>query len=876
MNNSPITPPKWLDRLISLFCKEDVMEILQGDLYELYERNMNRYGRRKANLLYIRDTLTTIRPTLLKQLEGNHQLNPYGMFKNHFKTSFRNFKRNPVFSLINTFGLALSMSVGITMIVFLSELYGIDDFNENRDNIYRVTTTQPGLMGDQIDHLATASCFIADQAKAQLPEIENVVVMSWRFQAEAKTNLRHMAFSGFYTTPSFLEVLSYPLLRGNPNTALNHPESVILTSSAAERLFKNEDPMGKRIDLSGVGNLTQGIVTGIMEDPPANSYLDFEILAPMARNPMISVDFKNNPNNTFENYVYFLLQNDANAEVVEKKIAGILNAHPFDMSRVNHKLEPMGSFVTGASMNVNGPSFASKKVEMMIILTVIVLLSACFNYTNLSLGRSLRRIKEISVRKVTGATRVQLFTQFLFEAILISVVALVFGIGLFLVFKPAILDQMNHVLQHRAIFTLNFTLVQFGYFLLFALLIGVLAGLFPALVLSGLNTGLIQKDGSKVNLLSAMNARKILITFQFSLSIGLIMCAVMVYQQYRYSLNFDLGYQTENIINVPINGDYMELLEKDYVGIPEVLATAKSQAVLGLRGGQFGNAISENFQDTTMYSSNRVGPGYFDVHEFDFLSGESFGVSNTSYDIIVNERFVKALKIASPQAAIGQKIRLWDDAKTIVKIRGVVRDFMSVSLDFQMPEPFIFFPMEAGQKGTLGLKILTDDLFITLSQLEEKYQKYDPIHPFQAQLYDDQIAINYQQLKSSYILISLLAVLAISISTLGLIGIAIYTVESKMKEISIRKVLGASTKNLIRLLSGGFAMMILIAGIVAIPVSLHVVNEYLLQSFFHRNAHGILELASGFLIVLVIAAMAVGTQIRQVSISRPTDLLRNE
>lgn len=876
MNDSPFTPPKWLDRLLSLFCKEDIIEILQGDLHELYERNTTNYGRRKANLLYIKDTLTAIRPTLLKPLEGNHQLNTYGMFKNHFKTSLRNSKRNPVFSFINTFGLALSLTVGITMIIFLSELYSVDDFIEKRDNIYRVTTTQPGLMGNQIDHLATASYFIADRAAAELPEVENVLVMSWKFQAEVESNQKRVALSGFYTTPSFLEVLSYPLISGNAKTALSKPESVILTRAAAARLFHSENPIGQRINLSGVGNLEQGVVTGVMENPPANSYLDFEILMPMASNPMISTAFRNNPNNTFEHYVYLLLKDLTDPTIVEEKIASILADHPNDMSRVTHKLEPMGSFVTGASMNANGPTFTAKKVDMMIILTLIVLLSACFNYTNLSLGRSLRRVKEISIRKMTGATRLQLFTQFMFEAILISFAALIMGLGLFLLFKPAILDQMNYVLQHRDIFTLDITLMQLGYFLLFTCLIGVIAGLFPALVLSRLDTNFFLLFGGKVRLLSAMNARKALITFQFSLSIGLIMCAVMVYQQYQFSLNFNLGYETENIVNVPIKGDYMELLEKDYSALPQVLATSRSQSVLGLRGGQFGNAISENFMDTTMYASNQVGSSYFQVHKFKILAGETFSTSLDQNEVIVNERLIKALSINSPEAAIGQKIRLWDEQGTIVSIRAVVQDFTGVSLDFQMPEPFVFFPLEQGQNGTLGLKVQTDDLLATMRQLEALYQKYDPIHPFQAQLYDDQISANYQQLKSSYTIISLLAILAISISTLGLIGIAIYTVESKMKEISIRKVLGASTKNLIRLLSRGFAAMILIAGFLAIPISLHVVDTYLLQNFFYRTTYGFLELASGFLVVLIIATIAVGSQVRKVSVSRPTDLLRDE
>lgn len=873
---SKTTPPQWLDWLITGLCKHEVFEIVQGDLYELYERNLKKHGQLKAKLLYIRDALTILRPTLLKQLEGNYQLNPYGMFKNHFKTSFRNLKRNPLFTIINALGLAISMSVGIMMILFLSELYDVDDFHQKKDRIYRVTTTQPGLMGDQIDHLATASYFVADQAKEELPEVEKVVVMSWRFKAEIKHVEKRVALSGFYATPSFLDVLSYPLLTGNQQTALDQPESVLLTSSAAKKLFPNSDPVGQWVDVSGLGTFNKGLVTGILQDVPENSYLDFEMVLPMQSNPMINTQFRGNPNNTFENYVYLLLHEHAEAGAVAAKIADVLDDHPYDLSSVTHTLEPMGSFILGATMNANGPTFSSRKVDMMIGLTLIVLLSACFNYTNLSLGRSFSRLKEISVRKVNGATRTQLFTQFMVEAVLVSCLALLLGIGLFFLARPALLSQVNDIIQDRSFFKLSLSWIKFGYFTLFAVSIGVIAGFLPAWILSRLKTSLLLKDVGKIKLLSGMNARKILITFQFSLTIGLIMCAVMVYRQYQFAINYDLGYQTENIVNVNIQGDYMDLLEEDYKALPQVLGTAKSQAVLGLRGGQFGNAISENFQDTTMYSSNYVGSGYFEVHDFDLIAGSGFRKSDSSQSVVVNQSLIKALNMGTPEMAIGTKIRLMNDQQTLVSIAGVVRNFTGVSLDFQMPAPFVFFPMAAGQNGTLGLKIATSDLLETMTQLEKGYQKYDPIHPFNAQFYDDQLASNYRQLQSSYTLISLLAFLAISIATLGLIGIAIYTLESRLKEISIRKVLGADSKSLILLLSRGFMIMIAIATVLAIPVALYVVDEMLLQSFFQRIDVGLLELLSGFLIVFLIAALAVGTQVHQVSAQKPVDLLRDE
>lgn len=876
MKDPQTTPPQWLNWLLSLICKNDILEILQGDLFELYNRNFKAYGKRKANLLFIKDVLTTMRPTLMSKLEGNHNLNRFGMLKNHFRASIRNLKYNLLFSIINITGLAISMSVGIMMIVFLTELYSVDDFHEQKDNIYRVTTTQPGLMGDHVDHLATSSYFLADHLAERFPEVENVAVMSWQFKADFKTATRQTALSGFYATPSFFKLLSFQLDQGNPNTAITNPESVILTATAAKKLFPNDNPMGQQVAVNGLGSLKTGVVTGIISDPPINSYLDFDIIISMASNPMINADFKNNPYNTFENYVYVLLKDQAEVRDLETKIAGILSEQPSDMSSIKHSLEPMGSFVTGASMNANGPSFSNKRVNMMMGLTVIVLLSACFNYTNLSLGRSLRRLKEISVRKVVGANKHQLFSQFIVEAVLISFLALLLGIVLFLVAKPFLLDQVNHVLNDRPFFTLKLSFVQLGYFILFALFIGVIAGIFPAWVLSRLRPNLPLNDAGKVKLRYGMNTRKTLTTFQFSLSIGLIMCALIVYEQYNFAINFDLGYETENIINIHVEGDYMDLLEQEYATLSQVRATAKSQSVLGLHGGQFGNALSFNFEDTTMFSYNHVGPNYFEVHEFDWLAGTSFTNPYDQNGIIVNEQILKGLNIASPSEAIGQKIRLMDEANTIVTIHGVIKDFRGVSLDFQMPEPFIFFPMRTGQTGTLGLKIVTEDLLGTIKQLESSYQKHDPLHPFIAQFYDEQLSSNYQQLKSSFTIISFLAIIAISISSLGLIGIAVYTIESRMKEISIRKVLGASTKSLFKLLSRGFSIMIIIATIIAIPVALQVADKMLLQSFFHRIEIGFLEMASGFIIAIFIAAIAVGSQVRRVTIQKPVDLLRNE
>ncbi len=876
MDNNLKTPPHWLEKLLVIFCKKEVYEILQGDLYELYRRNVQNVGKGKANLLYLRDAMTILRPGLIKKLEGNANLNGYGLFKNHLKTSMRNVRRNAMFSTINIVGLAISMSVGIMMIVFLSELYAVDSFHENKDRISRVTTTRPGLMGNTIDHLATTSYFIADQIEAQIPEVEQLTVMSWRIEKDLKTKQKSLLLSGFYATPSLFEILSFDMVRGNPKTALEKPGAIVLTVSTAERLFGQQDPLGRHVETED-GSFS---ITGIVQDPPLNSYLNFEMLISMKSNNMINNDFRQNPQNTFENYVYLLLGEDADPNEIEEKLSHILSEYPEDLSFISHALEPMGSFLTGAALNANGPTFSAKKVDMMIALAVFVLLSACFNYTNLSLGRALRRFKEISVRKVTGASRIQLFLQFLTESILVSFLALIIGAGLFLLARPVLLEQLNFLLNNRPFFLLELTPICLFYFVVFALLTGCIAGFFPAFVLSKLKASLLFNGVSKIRLLSGINIRQALITLQFTLSIGLIMCAIIVYKQYLFTLNYDLGYDTENIINISVRGDYMDILENEYHKMPEVLGSSRSEAVLGIRGGQIGGAISEDFQDTVLYSCNYVGPDYLKMHNFNLLAGPGF--FEASHDqtvkdiVIVNERFLTELNINTPDEAIGRKVRLRNRDNTIATIQGVVSDFVGMSLDFQMPEPFAFFPMRDGQAGTLGLKVATDNLLATMTQLESYYREHDAIHPFEASLYDDQISNTYKSLQSTYFIISLLAFLAISISTLGLLGIASYITETRMKEISVRKVLGASTSNLILLLSRGFTWMMLLAGIVAIPISWYMVDAHLLQAFLYRTSIGAWELSSGFLMVLLIGVFSIGFQINKVTAQNPAHLLRSE
>lgn len=853
---------------------------------ERFQDNLELFSVKKARRLYAWDTLKLLRSTLMKSLGGDIRLNHYGMLKNYLKTSVRSITRNALFSGINVVGLAISMSVGVLMILFLSEINSFDQFHEKGSRIYRVTSTNE-FMGKE-HNWATSSIFMADQIAEQAPGIEEIAIMRIGLSAEVKTKSDFINISGFYTSPSFFEVFSFDLEKGDPVTALSEPNGIVLTESIAEKLFGEVDPLGKSLDLESTGGwqdrTINGIITGVLKDPPINSHIQFEALVSLktyeqpASGSGWRSDFRGNPGDFQTNYVYLTLNPQTQKEEIESVMDGIIGKHfPDVRPPVIHRLQSLSTCATSDRyLNLPGPSFSRNKIYVMIGLTLIVIFSACFNYTNLSIARSLRRIKEVGVRKVNGALGYQIFGQFIAEAIIISICALILGLALFFVIKPEFLSLPNPTSQGHLMFSLDITYVHLLWFFAFSIAVGCIAGFLPAFFLSRLKTLRAFHQEGKTRIHRGLGLRKGLTVLQFTLSIGLIMCSVLIYNQYEYAMNYELGYDTENIVNVRIKGDYAERLENDYAAISDVAQTSRSKRTLGY-STVFGTAETEDKSQTIRFLINEIDHNYLDMHDFKLLAGSKFQkpLSNNENreQIIINEEFMKALELKSPDAAIGQ--HLWyNDQK--LEIIGVVENFVTTSLVWEVDKKFGFIQSSLNDDGILGVKLQGKNKFDAIQKLEQKFKERDPNHPFEADFYDDLIAISYREYKSMYTIISFLAFLAISISTLGLLGMAVFTVETRIKEISIRKVLGASNSNLLRLLSRGFLVMVIIAAALAIPITLYLVDDFILNQFSDRIEIGPLEVLSGFILVLLIGALTVGWQVRTAAIKNPAHVLRRE
>lgn len=880
MSNSKehITPPKWPLRFLRLFVKKDYLEEIEGDMEEVFQESLEANSIKKANRIYVWEMLKLLRPLLLKNLEGTIKLNSYGMFKNHLKTSVRSLKRNALFTGINVIGLSISMSVGILMIVLLSELYSFDDFHANKDNIYRVTSTLHRETSST--KYATSSIYIGEQIKQQIPGVDKVATIRSGMFVDLIFDDRAIGLEGFFASSSFFEVFSFELVHGDPHTALAEPFSIVLTESKAKDFFEEENPVGKLVTLVREGKKMSGKVTGVVKDPPLNSHLQFKSLLSMKT---LEMEIEDSPGNILNNRqmmwnskVYLLVKDGVKTDDVASAINSINETDNLKGRRITNQLQALTDIVPSEQYNNQmGPQFSQSKVYMMVGLTLIVLFSACFNYTNLSLARALRRSKEVAIRKVTGASRIQIFSQFSVEAVLLAFIALIGALGFFYIIRPGFL---NLPMESRfTMYNLQVDYHLIPYFVVFVLCIGLLAGLAPSIFLSKLKSSLVFKDASQVKLSANFNLRQVLVLFQFVLSIGLIMFSTVAYKQYKFTVNYDLGYNTDNIVNLWVNGDYLDVLENEYAKIPEVVETSRSNVVLGISWSYTNVVISDDKMDTVSFGYSHIDEKYLRMHGFEILSGSGFhsklNKNEEPNKIIINEKLVKALNLGSRDEAVGKYI--WYNENRLAII-GVVNEFINSSLNSGI-EPFAFLQTKQNEVDqTLSIKIKGNDVIGTMEKLETIYKQVEPTHEFDAEFYDEKVEASYEEYMVTYTIISFLAFLAISISTLGLLGMAVFTTETRMKEISIRKVLGASVQNLMLLLSKSFLILVVLAGMIAIPVTLYLVDDLVLSEFAYHIGIGWVETLSGFAVVFLIGILTIGWQIRQATVQNPADLLRDE
>ena len=840
---------------------------IKEDMEEEYITLFESEGRRKARNWFWGQTLLAIGYYVRYRLSWRSF-----MLKNYIKTTLRHMKRNKVYSFINIAGLAVGLACFVLILLFVRFELSFDDFHENGEQIYRFYKKREvaGLSYMGNSYFMTTPAILAPTLKETFPEVVNAMRLNEAENMLLTNEGKQFYEDGIYADNEFLKMFTFPLVRGSMADALTEPYSIVLTESLAQTIFGREDSMGKSLRIPAQENDYK--ITGIMKDVPANSHLKFNFII-----SFISQESRNrNLNDWYRSsyFTYVQLQEGTDTREFEKKIAVFLDRYaPKRLAHYTGYLQPLGRAHLYSHFNFD-PAVTGdiKNIYLYSAIAFIILLIACVNYMNLSTARSSQRAKEVGMRKVVGASRREIIRQFLGESTLTAFLALL--LGLFLV-KTA-LPMCNSFLGQTIPFDLSESPFLVLALLIVILLVGLFSGSYPALFLSSFPPVWILK-GKTGRAKKGAGLRNGLVTFQFSISIILIVCTIVVYSQLQFIRHKDPGYNREQVVVVPLKdiqmGEKLEVIKDLLNKNPNVLGVSASSHLPIAIGNRNTitvlNSQGEKVKISIYYAL--VDFDFLDVFDIKLKAGRNFSrdFSTDPEDaVIINETAAERLGWKDP---LGKAYSFQgpEDQKVI----GVVKDFhfQSYHLDIE--------PMALLMKGFwasyLYVKIRTTDIPGTIAHIQKVYDEHKIHHAFDYYFLDDAFNRAYQAEQKFGTTFRIFSILAILISALGLFGLASFSLEQKTKEIGIRKVLGASAFSITFLLSRQFMRWIFIANLISWPIAYYSMNRWL-QSFAYRTSLQVWIFALAAGLSLLAGLATVSYQAVKAAVTNPVDSLRYE
>lgn len=876
MLKSNSKPPVFFTRLFERFCKTDLYDELQGDLEEEFYLNIGEFGQSKAKRIYIKEVLKMIRPSVLKRIQNNKtQFNNTVMLRNYTKVAFRNLSKNKLFSFINITGLSIGMSVALLIINLVYDVTRFDQFHEDKDQIFRVIS-RPDFVGLNVDDYATAPLPLGNKMLTELPVVDEVVLIRNAYEQLVEMGDNFMQVRGLYTESNFFDLFTFPMTQGIPSSALDEPYSIVITQQLAERILPNEEALNKTITLSGKGEFK---VTGILKDVPQHSHMQFEFLMSMATaraleaSETISIA-SNKWDNFYSGYVYFKTSDTKNLNSIQSWLD---ETNKVEMARFENisnafSIQALTDIVPGENLsNQIGAEFLKTPIIILGAIAFAIVLSAAFNYTNLSIARALRRSREVGVRKVVGSTRRQIFDQFIVETFVLTFLALIGSYFLFLVIKPgfvSLIPRMDRIISPET------PTILILYFLLFSTVIAFVAGTLPALFFSKISTLNALRNSGSIKIFSRINIRKALIVAQFAFSLIFITSLSVISKQYDFFLSHDMGFDQENSLYINMAGNEKQILINEYAQFSEVQEIALSSVIPGTGAIQRTIIKDLDTNDSSYIHFMSVDENYLPMHKINIIAGVNFSPKSSDAletGIIVNETFTKNYGFDSPEDALGA---VYKTGQNITQIIGVTQDFNYTHLE----EPIESFVIrqQPYYHNYLVLNIKSNDVINTLENLEQKWYSIDAVNDFDARFLDDTIEGSYSFFNDIYVLFRFVGFLSISIACLGLLGMAVFNAETRTKEIGVRKALGAGEKQVIFILSKGFLKQLILASVIGAPLTFILFDKVILAQFFYRIVISPIHLLTGIVILFAIAAITIGSQTWRAAKANPVDSLRHE
>jgi putative ABC transport system permease protein len=841
-----------------------------GDFHEIFLGLVAEKGRGQAVIWYWMQIVRSLPGFITNKLYWSLSL-----LRNYALISWRNLLKNKGFSLVTILGLAAGLACFILILAYARFELSYDRFHEKTGRIYRVTSAEvrPGQRPGEFDK--NYPSLLAALLKEEFPEVRHAARIFARTDIQAVLQAGEKAFTqrGMIADQDFLEVFSFPLLQGDKSTALAAPASIVLTASTARKLFGRENPVGRTISFREERGVADVTVTGIVEDVPRNSHLRFDYLVSVAS---LEADKKNdymfNNWNVGNFFIYVELAGRGQREVVEKKFRGWLESNRPEEYRAGLTLFLQPVEDIHLRSNIRGELATNNEIRslrLFLAIAVITLLIAAINYMNIVTARSSTRAREIGVRKVTGAGRLQLFEQFLGEAVIFAILGFLVALAIVRLALPRFRDIVGVDLGLGDIAGGRFLLLAFGA----ALVTGLISGAYPALILSALRPARVLRELSAAGRKGA-RLRNLLVVGQFTASIVLIVCALVVSGQLRFVSSQRLGFDREHVVVIPIREPETAAragaIRTALLGRPEVESVSLTSGLpTRIESTIIGAGFTTDKGETIKFSYrfDYTDENFLDVFKVELAAGRNFspGVSGDRDAVLVNETLVK---MAGWAEGVGKEVQFIRGPKRVI---GVVKDFRFES--FHEPlGPLVLMP---GGEANLAVRIRAGDIPKTMAALRDVFEKNTRTQPFDAFFLDDDFDALYRKERRTGEIFGAFATLAVIIASLGLLGLAAFAVERRTKEIGIRKVMGATASQLAVRLGREFVLLVVLANVVAWPVAYYAMSRWL-DGFATRIGLSLSVFLLAGAGAFLVAVLTVGAQTLRAARANPVEALRYE
>ncbi len=857
MREKRIKPPLLAEWFLKKIANEEDNRAIVGDFEEEYKETIQSKGPFRARLHYWLVFLISF-PSFI----SSYFYWRIVMFGNYLKITLRNIRRYKGYSFINITGLSIGICLFLLIILFVKNEFSYDRFNENFHRIYRVgSTVNSTSMAPGVAKGISES--IPDVEKVTRARIMGDYFLSYSPADMAGTQKTFKIPTVRWADFTFFDIFSLEMISGDPKTALADPASLVLTESMATAIFNQEDPVGKSVHIN---NAYDAKITGVIRDPK-NFHLDFDALASyisLSQRDKESLDFWNTP-------TYVLLSENHNRAAIERQITELFQDRLQDRyPDTEFFLTPLKDVYFGIGSGKHG---SRQTAYIFLAVAFFILLIACVNFVNLSTARASVRAKEVGLRKVVGSNRGHLITQFLGESIFFTMLASVISVMM----VGLLLPSFNTLIEEQLTLSGSFDLWMVGLLVGGIILIGIAAGLYPAFYLSAFHPSAILK-GEKTKGKKSVLFRRILIVFQFAISVVLIIGTITVYKQLQFMKNKDLGFQKEQVVLFDLKGDArqnQDEFRQKLLQSPYIQQVSFSQ---GFPGRIYNWESFDQEGERHGFAVLTVDPDYFDVYGFKLKEGRLFSWdqrTDTFDKCIINEAAVREFGLDSPVGTVFAHTR-WQASSfpsKQVEVIGVVKDFHFLSLH-DVIEPLVF-SWNPGWLWMGNVRLSAHNIQDAMSHIKKIWAEMVPEFPFEFSFMDERFDRQYKRDERFGKIFNYFAGLGIFIAALGLFGLASFMAEQRTKEIGVRKVLGASVGAIIVLLSKEFTKWVIAANVIAWPVAYFVMNKWL-ENFAYRTQIGLLIFIVSGCLALFVALATVFYQSVRAATANPIDSLRYE